>query len=124
MDGAFLIQNEDAWRKEMQSSVMQGAKEIVEDVRLIVSPWQLTPADTLHLPIVVINGLHDPIIPPRLAPIFKDFVRNALFLPPFADMGHFPSLGHYGRAFGELGKLLDSQGKRSSLSRGIGRQVT
>src|SRR5450755_3965708 len=98
-------------RKEMQTPVMQRAQETVEDVRLIASPWPLTPADTARLPILIFTGAGDWVIPPSVAQeLIADFAPNARRFPPFADMGHVPTLEHYKRIFGELGKL-DFQGK-------------
>ena len=110
-DRGALTQNENAWRKDMQTSVMQGAEEMLEDFRRLISPWPLTPAETERLPILIFSGADDRIVPPPAAQELQpDFAPNARRYPPFVDMGHIPTLEHWKRIFAELGKL-DVQGK-------------
>jgi pimeloyl-ACP methyl ester carboxylesterase len=112
LDRAFVIQNEKAFRKDAVTGVTQRAEELMEDWRLFISPWPLTPADTARLPILIFTGADDWFGTPKVAPVIQaDFAPNARLFPPIADMGHLPTLEHYKRILAELGKL-DFQGKK------------
>jgi pimeloyl-ACP methyl ester carboxylesterase len=123
VDKMNLTQNENAYRKNTVTSIMQGAKPMIEDIRVLISPWLLTPADTERLPILIFRGAGDRVVRPSVAQELQThFAPNALLFPPFEDMGHFPALTHYELIFAELAKLLeeharlDVQRKRNLLS--------
>jgi pimeloyl-ACP methyl ester carboxylesterase len=113
-DHAFLTQNENAFRKNMQTSVLQGAEATLQDLRGLLSSWPLTPADTTRVPILIFYGAGDQLVPPSAtAQEFKTyFAPRARLFPFFEGMGHQPFLKHYELIFRELGKLHIEEEKR------------
>ena len=85
---------------------------MAEDIRLLISPWLLTPADTERLPILIFSGAGDRTVLPSVAQELQThFAPKALLFPRFEDMGHFPTLKHYELIFAELAKLLQEHAR-------------
>jgi pimeloyl-ACP methyl ester carboxylesterase len=112
IDGAMINQNDDAFRKNMVTSVLQGAAASMDDLRRIRSPWPLTLADTARLPTLIFRGAGDQLIP-RAATQYlqRRFVPNATIID-FPDMGHQPALSHYEKVFAAVGKLHGQEEKK------------
>ncbi len=109
-DRAFVTKNKDAFLKNTETSIAQGPKPIVEDVRGYHSPWPLTPADTVRIPILIFNGVGDRIVRPSDTEELRNhFAPHAHAFPPFEGMGHLPTLQHFELILGELKKIIAAQ---------------
>jgi pimeloyl-ACP methyl ester carboxylesterase len=104
-DAAMIDRNDDDFRRNMVTSVVQGAAASLDDGRGMFSPWPLTLADTTRLPIVIFRGAGDQFIPLAATDdLQKRFAPHATRMD-FPDMGHQPALAHYERVFEVVRKL-------------------
>jgi pimeloyl-ACP methyl ester carboxylesterase len=106
-DRLFVTKNKDAFLKNTETSIAQGPKPIVEDVRDYHSPWPITPADTARITILIFNGAGDRIVRPSDTEELRNhFAPYAHVFPPLEGMGHLPTLQHFEMIFGELQKSI------------------
>jgi pimeloyl-ACP methyl ester carboxylesterase len=111
----MINQNDDEFRQNMVTSILQGAAASLDDGRGMFSPWPLTPEDTTRLPVVIFRGARDQLIPLAATQDLQErFAPNATRME-FPDMGHQPALSHYEQIFEVVGKLhLQEEAKRVS----------
>jgi len=116
IDGAVIRENDEAFRKEMVTSVLQGAAPTIDDFRRTLSPWPLTAADTTRVPILIFRGAGDQVVPlSGTQELQARFAPNAIRVD-FPDMGHQPALRHYDHIFEAVAKLHVQEEQRRLAS--------
>lgn len=114
MDAEMIERNDDAFRENMITSVLQGAAQSMDDLRRVRSPWPLGLSDTSRVPTLIFRGAGDQLIPLAATQYLqRRFVPNATMIE-FPDMGHQPALSHYERVFAAVRKLHVHEEKRLS----------
>ena len=63
-----------------------GGRGLTEDMQAVLSPWGFDPAE-IHLPVNVVHGRHDTVVPPAHAEYWIETLETTR--PVWVDAGHF-----------------------------------
>jgi len=116
LDAVFITQNENAFRQNMATSVLQGAPATIDDFRRAASLWPLTLADTTRVPVLIFRGGGDQVVSSSGTQVLQEqFVPHATRID-FPDMGHQPAPSHYAQIFEAVVKLHVQEEKKRLAS--------